>query len=35
MIYDKRTGTAITIAELIPSKDVRGLVFTDFEKATL
>lgn len=41
MIYDKRTGTTITIAELIPSKDVReylkekGHVFTDFEKATL
>ena len=41
MSNDKRVGTAITIAELIPSKDVRehleemGCVFTDFEKATL
>ena len=41
VIYDKRAGTTITIAELIPSKDVReyleenGRVFTDFEKATL
>ena len=41
VIYDKRAGAAITIAELIPSKDVRefleekGHVFTDFEKATL
>lgn len=38
---DRRTGTAITTVELIPSKDVRasieetGCVLTDFEKATL
>ena len=41
MSTDKRAGTEITYAELIPSKDVReylkekGHVFTDFEKATL
>ena len=41
MSNDKRAGAEITYAELIPSKDVReyleekGVVFTDFEKATL
>ena len=41
MSTDKRAGAEITYAELIPSKDVReyleekGVVFTDFEKATL
>lgn len=41
MSNDKGTGTGITLAELIPSKDVRacieetGRVLTDFEKATL
>lgn len=41
MSTDKRVGAAITIAELIPSKDVRehleenSHLFTDIEKATL
>ena len=41
MSSDKQAVSTITIAELIPSKDVReyllekGRVFTDFEKATL
>lgn len=41
MSNDKGTGAGITLAELIPSKDVRasieetGRVLTDFEKATL
>lgn len=39
MSNDKGTGAGITLAELIPSKDVRaimeetGRVLTDFEKA--
>lgn len=41
MSNDKGTGTGITFAELIPSKDVRacmeekGRVLIDFDKATL
>ena len=41
MSSDKQAVSTITIAELVPSKDVReyllekGRVFTDFERATL